>query len=101
MIYPIAQLSGAVRVTFVDCYGSGSVWWFVLRDQKRREAFACIDRRELSPTFNRLFDGSRHPKQPNVKLLDLGSVEESIVVPAISRCLDSEGLDRQQFTDFG
>ena len=52
MISPIAQLSSAIRVKTVDVYGSGKVWWFSRQDQKGREAFACIDRRESSPTHN-------------------------------------------------
>jgi hypothetical protein len=58
-------------VAIVDCYHLGEVWWFALLDEKGRRAHVCIDRRNSSPTYNRLFEGARHPERPKANLLDL------------------------------
>lgn len=99
MHHPITTLGADLRVSLVDAYGDGTVW-ARLEDGGGRKAVACIDGRAGSPTRYRLFQGARHPKNPEAVLIDLGAVEEGIVVPLISRWLDSEEA-REQLTSYG
>jgi hypothetical protein len=66
------------------------ILWFELDDSEGQHAVVCIDSREASPTRYRLFEGARHPARPEAILIGLGSEEEGVVVPALSRWLDSD-----------
>ena len=88
MIFPLAELDAPIQLVLADIYPDGTVW-FALTDPKNRRAHVCIDGREASSTRHRLFDRVRHPKKPGAVLIDLGAIEEGIVVPLVSRWLDS------------
>jgi hypothetical protein len=88
MLSPISTLGRSARVVLADAYGDGMVW-FAFEDAEGRYSTVCIDGRQGSPTRYRLFDMARHPKKPSAVLLDLGSAEEGIVIPLVSRWLDS------------
>jgi hypothetical protein len=99
MLYSIISLGADLRVSFVDAYGDGTVH-ARLEDGTGRNAVVCIDGRSGSPTRYRLFQGARHPSMPAAVLIELGGVEEGIVVPLISRWLDSDEA-RYQLTSHG
>ena len=78
-------------------YNDGTVW-FGFEDDESRYAEVCIDGRTGSPTRYRLFDLRRHPKKPDAMLLELGAPEEGIVIPLISRWLNSAAPVSWAFT---
>jgi hypothetical protein len=100
MRLPVLSLVGSLRVALVDAYGDGTVW-FTIEDSGGRRATLCIDGREGSSTRHRLFDLARHPGKPGAVLLELGGPEEGLVVPLVSRWLDSAGPRELGLTEFG
>jgi hypothetical protein len=90
MLSSVSALGDDARVVLVDGYGDGT-FWASFEDSEGRWATVCIDGRKGSPTRNRLFDRARHPRKPEAVLIELGAPEEGIVVPLISRWLDSDG----------
>jgi hypothetical protein len=96
---PISSLGGNLRISFVDAYGDGTVHAW-LGDENGRGTSVCIDGRKNSPTRYRLFEQARHPNQPGAVLIELGAIEEGIVVPLLSRWLDSVEA-RKCFTEYG
>jgi hypothetical protein len=88
MLSPVSALGDSARVVLADAYSDGTVW-FAFEDGEGRRATVCIDGRQGSPTRYRLFDLARHPKKVTAVLLELGSAEEGIVIPLVSRWLDS------------
>jgi hypothetical protein len=99
MQHLITALGADLRVSLVDAYSDGTVW-ARLEDGGGRKAVACIDGRAGRPTQYRLFQGARHPNKPEAVLIELGAVEEGIVVPLISRWLDSDE-SRKELTSYG
>src|SRR5262249_55759287 len=93
MRVPVRQLGPSAKVVLVDGYGDGTIWW-VMEDSEGRRATVCLDGRTGSPTRFRLIDGTRHPRHPGGRVLDLGCPEEGVAVPLLSHWLDS-----QQSTD--
>ncbi len=91
---PILSLDPPIRVTHVDTYGQGAIWWFQFEDANGQQTTLSLDNRPESPTRFRLFEGSRFPNRPESVLLDLGGDEEAIAVPFISHWLDSDEFDR-------
>jgi hypothetical protein len=89
MKHSISSLSGDLRVSFVDAYVDGTIHASI-EDESGRGVVVCIDGREGSTTRYRLFQGARHPKMPEAKLIELGAVEEGLVIPLISRWIDSD-----------
>lgn len=89
MFYPIASLVGNLEADAVDGYGDGTICAWVGDDQGRGTQI-CIDGRKGSPTRNRLFEQARHPRMRGAALIDLGAPDEGIVVPLLSRWLDSD-----------
>lgn len=88
----IASLGEDVQVATLDCYGTfdgGHVIWMVLKDALSNCCTICLDNRRASPTCHRLFEGARHPSDPRAVLIELGAEEEGIIVPMLSRWLDS------------
>lgn len=85
---PISTLGNSIRVILADRYGNGTVW-FSFENSEGVHATVCIDGRNGRPTKHRLFDQARHPSRPGAVLLELGGEEERIVVPLVSRWLDS------------
>jgi hypothetical protein len=100
MLCPILTLNASITVAIADFYADGTLW-FALRDSEGRRAQVCIDGRELSPTRFRLFDQARHPRKPEAVLIDLGALEESIIIPLISRWLDSGSPKSLGLTEYG
>jgi hypothetical protein len=99
MLAPISALSDSARVVLADLYNDGTAW-FSLKDAEGHYATACIDGRQGSPTRYRLFDRARHPKRAEAVLIDLGAPEEAVVIPLVSRWLDS-AESRKQLTEVG
>lgn len=97
---PLSTLNYSRRVAFADAYGDGTVT-FTFEDSEGRRATVCIDGRKGSLTRNRLFDQAKHPNSPEAVLLELGAVEEGLIVPLISKWLDSGEPRKQEFTEFG
>jgi hypothetical protein len=100
MRLPTSSLVGPLRVVLADGYGDGTVW-FTVEDSGGGRATLCIDGREGSATRHRLFDRARHPGRPGAVLLDLGCPEEGLVVPLVSRWLDSAEPGELGLTGFG
>jgi hypothetical protein len=100
MLSPVSILGDSPRVQLADAYGDGTVW-FSLKDSEGHYAIVCIDGRQGSPTRYRLFDQARHPRQPGAVLLELGAPEEGVVVPLISRWLDSAEPHKLGYSEFG
>ncbi len=98
MQHPISSLEGKLRVAFVDAYRDGTVHAW-LEDEHGRGTEVCIDGRKNSPTRYRLFEQARHPSKPGAVLIDLGAVEEGIVIPLMSRWVDSDEA-RKWFTPY-
>ena len=88
----VATLSNAIHVKLFDRYGNwddGFVLWWALEDDRGQRTYVGLDDRKDSPTRYRLFEGVRHPGKDGCVWITLGSVEESIIVPLLSRWLDS------------
>ena len=88
----VAALAETVRVIAVHCDGTpvdGYIVWAHLEDGSGNFAHVCIDHRRESPTCHRLFEGARHPRDPQAVMIELGAIEEGIVIPLLSRQLDS------------
>lgn len=99
MRHSISSLGGDLRISYVDAYSHGVIH-AMLEDESGRKISVCIDGREGSPTRYRLFEGARHPRLPEAVLIELGAVEEGIVIPLLSRWLDTDEA-RKEFTSYG
>jgi hypothetical protein len=95
----VASLGNDVRVALMDAYGDGTVW-AALKDGQGRYTQVCIDGRRGSPTRHRLFDQGRHPRQQSAVLLELGA-PEGVIVPLLSRWLDSDEARKLGLTEAG
>ena len=93
MRVPVSKLDSSARVVLADAYSSAAIFWFDL-EADGGAAFVFFDGRERSPTRNRLFQGARHPNRPEATLIELGSEEEGVAIPAISRFVDSDDARR-------
>jgi hypothetical protein len=89
MLIPVSELGPSPRIIMVDRYGDGTIWW-LMEDERQARAVVCLDGCVGSPTQYRLLDGTRHPKHPGGKTLELGCPEEGLAVPLLSRWLDSQ-----------
>jgi len=89
MRVPVSELGRSAKVVLVGRYGDGTLWW-VMEDAEGRRATVCLDGRTGSPTRFRLIEGTRHPRHPGGRMLDLGCPEEGIAVPLLSHWLDSQ-----------
>jgi hypothetical protein len=72
-----------------------------LSDEAGQRTAVCIDGRKNSPTRYRLFEQARHPNQPGAALVELGAPEEGIVIPLLSKYLDSGGSKALGLTEYG
>jgi hypothetical protein len=97
---PVASLGPGIRVEWVDFYGDETMT-VVLADANGRRATVCFDGRVNSPTRGRIFERARHPRKAGAVLLELGSPEEGIVVPLISRWIDSGGPKALELSERG
>jgi hypothetical protein len=99
-LVPVSLLGDSPRVAIADAYGDGTVW-FAIDGSEDTFALVCIDGRQDSPTRHRLFDQAKHPRKTGAVLLDLGATEEGIVVPLVSRWLDSAEPHKLGLTEYG
>src|SRR4051794_24049587 len=99
MRVPISRLGPSPRGVLVDHSGDGTIWW-VIEDASEQSAVVCLDGQVGSPTRFRLIEGTRHPRHPGGRVLDLGCLEEGIVVPLLSGWLDSP-QSRVTLTEYG
>ena len=88
MLTPVSCLGREVYVQWLDGYPDGTIM-AALVDDHGRMTHACIDGRQRSPTRFRFFEQARHPNQPGAVLVDLGSPEEGMLVPFLSRYCDT------------
>jgi hypothetical protein len=100
MLTPVSLLGESPKVHLADLYGDGTVW-FALKDSEGHFAQVCIDGREGSPTRYRMFDQARHPRKPAAVLMELGSPEEGIIIPLVSKWLDSAPPRELGPTEYG
>ncbi|MGF1578722.1 MAG: hypothetical protein ACFCD0_05100 [Gemmataceae bacterium] len=91
-IVPVSQLVAPISVGLVDAYGGWEkndfVIWAAVEDRYQNRIVVCLDERQGSRTRHRLFEGARLPDRTGAKLIPLGSWEEGVIVPALSRWLD-------------
>jgi hypothetical protein len=97
---PVSALGASARVILADAYRDGTVW-FAFKEAEGHYATVCIDGRQGSPTRYRLFDLGRHPRKPDAVLLELGAPEEGVIIPLISRWLDSAPPRELGLTEWG
>src|SRR5260370_19496295 len=88
MLSPVTSLEKEVFVEWLDHWSDGTMM-AALVDSRGRKAHICIDGREKSATRYRLFENARHPNCEGAVLVELGSVEEGILVPLLSPYFDS------------
>jgi hypothetical protein len=96
---PVTALGRGLRVRWIDFYGSG-VMHARLVDEAGQETAVCIDGRADSPTRFRLFQQARHPREPEAVLVELGAEEEGIVIPLLSKYLESGGPKALNLTEY-
>ena len=100
MQLPVTALGKGLRVEWVDFY-SDLTMHACISDETGQRTEVCIDGRMNSPTRYRLFQQARHPRKPGALLVELGSEEEGIVVPLLSKYLDSGGPKALCLTEYG
>src|SRR5438067_1629283 len=100
MLLPVTALGMGSRIEWVDFYGDCTMHAGISDWAGQRTAI-CIDGRKTSPTLYRLFHQARHPNKPGAVLVDLGAPEEGIVIPLLSRYLDSHGPKASGLTEYG
>ena len=100
MQIPVLALGERLRVEWVDFYGDLTMH-ARLSDDAGQRTEVCIDGRTNSPTRYRLFQQARHPGQPGATMVELGAPEEGIVVPLLSKYLDSGGPKALGLTEYG
>src|SRR5262245_9718206 len=100
MQLPVAALSNRLRVEWVDFYGDLTMHASI-SDECGQRTDVCIDGWKNSPTRYPLFQQARHPNQPGAVLVELGAVEEGIVIPLLSKYLDSGGPKALGLSEYG
>jgi hypothetical protein len=100
MQVPVTALGKGLRVEWVSFYGDLTMHACIV-DSEGQRTEVCIDGRASSPTRYRVFQQARHPRQPGASLIELGLPEEGIVVPLLSRYLDSGGPKALGLTEYG
>jgi hypothetical protein len=100
MLRPVTALGNRLHVEWVDFYGDFTMHACIADDAGQRTQ-VCIDGRATSPTRYRLFQQARHPNQPGAALVELGALEEGIVIPLLSNYLDSGGPKALNLTEYG
>lgn len=96
----MTSLGKGLRVEWVDFYGDRTLH-ACISDEAGQRTTICIDGRMNSPTRYRLFQQARHPNKPGAVLVELGATEEGIVIPLLSRYLDSHGPKASGLTEYG
>ena len=100
MQVPVTALGNRLRVEWVDFYGDRTMHACITNEAGQRTEI-CIDGRKDSPTRYRLFQQARHPNVAGAVLVELGAPEEGIVIPLLSRHLDSHGPKAAGLTEYG
>ena len=100
MLVPMSRVGDRPHLMHADGYPDGTVWFF-FRGEEDIFALVCIDGRPGSPTRHRMFDQAGHSRKPGAVLLELGCPEEGVIVPAVSRWLDSAEPRKQGLSDYG
>src|SRR5438876_8210435 len=100
MQVPVTALGKGLRVEHIDIYGDLTMH-ACISDENGQRTEVCIDGRVGSPTRYRLFQQARHPRKPGAALVELGAEEEGIIVPLLSRYLDSGGPKDLGLTEYG
>src|SRR5262245_57355011 len=96
----VTALRKGLRVEWVDFYGDHTMH-ACIADTSGQWTEICIDGRKNSSTRYRLFQQARHPNKPGAMLVELGAPEEGIVIPLLSRYLDSHGPKASGLTEYG
>jgi hypothetical protein len=96
----VLSLGNDARVDLMDAYGDGTIWARI-EDGQGRCTTVCIDGRQGSPTRHRLFEQARHPRKQGALFIELGAPEEGVIVPLLSRWLDSGRPRELGLTEFG
>jgi hypothetical protein len=97
---PITALGKGLRVEHIDFYGDLTMHAWI-SDDAGQWTEVCIDGRRNSPTQYRLFQQARHPRKAGASLIELGAEEEGIIIPLLSRYLDSGGPKALGLTEYG
>lgn len=97
---PVTALGNGLKVEWLDFYGDHTMH-ACLSDEAGQRMEICIDGRKHSPTRYRLFQQARHPNQAGAALVQLGAPEEGIVIPLLSKYLDSSGPKALCLTEYG
>lgn len=100
MFTNLSALGKGLHVQWVDFYGDHTMHASIA-DATGQATQVCIDGRAKSPTRFRLFVNARHPRQEGAELVELGAEEEGIVIPLLSKYLDSRGPKALNLTEFG
>src|SRR5262249_45044545 len=100
MQIPVTALGKDLRVKWVDFYGDLTMHARIV-DGEGQWTEVCIDGRGNSSTRFRLFQQARHPRQPGASLVELGAPAEGIVIPLLSRYLDSGGPKALDLSEYG
>ena len=96
----LTAIGKGLRVEWVDFYGDHTMH-ACISDEAGQQTVICIDGRKNSPTRYRLFLEARHPNQKGATLVELGASEEGIVIPLLSKYLDSGGPKALNLTEYG
>lgn len=100
MLCSFSSLRSDRAIVLVDWYGHGEygrgVLWAVIEDSAGSRAHVCIDNRGDSTTRGRVFEGARHPVEPNAKLVEIGDEIEGDVVALLSNWCDDPANWRSQ-----
>jgi hypothetical protein len=100
MQLPVTILGKGLRVEWVDFYGDHTMH-ACISDEAGQRAEICIDGRKNSASRYRLFQQARHPNKPGAALVELGAPEEGIVIPFLSKYLDSGGPKALGLSEYG
>ena len=100
MQIPVTALGKGLRVEWVDYYGDHTMH-ACLSDDAGKRTEVCIDGRTNSATRYRLFQQGRHPRESGARLVELGALEEGIVIPLLSKYLESGGPKALGLTEYG
>ena len=100
MQLPVTALGSRLRVEWIDFYGDHTMH-ACISDETGKRTQICIDGRKNSLTRYRLFQQARHPNKRGAVLVELGALEEGIVIPLLSRYLESHGPKASGLTEYG
>jgi hypothetical protein len=100
MELPLSALGKRLRVEWIDFYGDHTMHARI-SDEAGQQTEVCIDGRKNSRTRFRLFQQGRHPNKQGATLVELGAPEEGIVIPLLSKYIDSGGPKSLGLSEYG